>query len=107
MDTFWSLFGCLLGPFWSPFGCVLGALGTSFEDFASTLAALEMFVGLWAFGESLARFFNTFVNNLKMCFPVNICLCVFCMCFGVFVWILVSSGGSRGLLFSNLFKEFR
>ena len=57
LDAFWSPFGCLLVSFWSPFGCLLGALGTFLEDFASVLAALETFVGLWAFGESLASFF--------------------------------------------------
>ena len=69
-DAFWSAFGCLLVPFWDPFGCLLEALGTFLEDFASILVALDTFVGLWAFGESPASFFNIFVNNLKMCFPV-------------------------------------
>ena len=66
---FWLTFGRLLVAFCASFGCLLGALGTFLEDFASTLAALETFVGLWAFGESLASFLNIFVNNLKMCFP--------------------------------------
>ena len=50
--------GSFLDTFWSHFGCHLDALGTFLEDFASILAALDTFVGLWAFGESLASFFN-------------------------------------------------
>ena len=73
MDAFWSPFGCLLVSFWSAFACLLGALETFLEDVASNLVALDTFVGLWAFGESLASFFNIFVNNLKMCFPVLCC----------------------------------
>ena len=70
LDAFWLPFGRLLDAFCAPFGCLLVALGTFLEDFALILAALDTFVGLWAFGESLASFFNIFVNNLKMCFPV-------------------------------------
>ena len=63
-------FGCHLDAFWMPFWCLLDASGTSLEYFSWILVALETFVGLWAFGESPASFFNIFANNLKMCFPV-------------------------------------
>ena len=97
--------GSFLDAFWSPFGCLLGALGTFLEDFASILAALETFVGLWAFGESLASFFQHFRKQLKDVlsgplliqvyrlprYPfsvifLNIFPCVFCTRFCMFIF---------------------
>ena len=71
LDAFWLLFGCLLVSFWSPFGCLsFGCLGDIFGRLCFNFGRLDTFVGLWTFGESLASFFDIFVNNLKMCFPV-------------------------------------